>query len=101
MVLEASGVERGICLVLGSGQPAFWHTLAEESHLRVMAGVTSGSGSLADIRQSLTEAGSYGARVHAQSIDLKSAPPLIDFLRTYWFGKIGIQPVRQKPWHSW
>ena len=91
MVLEASGVERGICLVLGSGQPAFWHTLAEESHLRVMAGVTSGSGSLADIRQSLTEAGSYGARVHAQSIDLKSAPPLIDFFANL---------LVWKDWHS-
>ena len=78
-ILEASGVERGICLVLGSGQPAFWHTLAEESHLRVMAGVTSGSGSLEDIRQSLTEAARFGARVLAQRLDLNSTPPMVDF----------------------
>ncbi len=69
-VLERTGVDRGICLVLGSGEGRLAYELARGSRLRVV-GVDTSRERIAEARRLHARAGSLGGRVtfrHVESL---------------------------------
>jgi len=61
-ILDAAGVRRGICLVLGAGTGRLARALAEASDLQVL-GVEPDAAKVAEARRHLADAGLYGRRV--------------------------------------
>jgi len=75
-VLSASGVGRGICLVLGSGSGRLCYELARRSELRVI-GVDTNADRVATARRALLAAGVYGGRVAIHRVDSLDALPTV------------------------
>ena len=67
-ILASTRVDRGICLLLGSGDGRLAYELARQSRLRVI-GVETSAERVAASRRALSRAGVYGARVAVHRVD--------------------------------
>ncbi len=61
-ILEATGVERGFCLVVGAGEGRLAYELAKRSDLEIY-GIESDPDKVASAREKLSSAGYYGSRI--------------------------------------
>jgi len=73
-ILEDSGISRGYCLVLGSGNGRFAYELARRSRLRVV-GVEADPDTVAEARSLLTREGIYGPRATVREVESLSRLP--------------------------
>jgi len=75
-ILDATGVRRGICLVLGSGAGRLAFELAKRSDLRVV-GVETDQAKVDAARRRLMSAGIYGSRITVHKVESLSAIPFV------------------------
>jgi len=74
-ILEETGITRGICLLIDSGDGVLAHELAQQSQLRII-GLGENHENVRLARRLLTSAGSYGARVTVHLFDPTNPLPL-------------------------
>ncbi|MHC4984311.1 MAG: outer membrane protein assembly factor BamB family protein, partial [Planctomycetota bacterium] len=86
-ILSATGIDRGVCLVLGSGEGRLAYELARRSRLRVIGVDTSAAG-VAASRRALLAAGMYG-RVTTHHVESLSELPIVgDFANLVVSGRV-------------
>ena len=72
-ILKQSGIKKGYCLVLGSGEGRLAYELARRSELTII-GVERDAAKVAAARAALDSAGLYGVRVTVQQWDKATLP---------------------------
>ncbi len=75
--LNTTGIDRGICLMFGTGDGRLAYHLARSSHLRVMCLETDGK-IVQQLRNELQHAGTYGSRISLLQIPAWDRVPLPD-----------------------
>ncbi|TEU03523.1 MAG: methyltransferase domain-containing protein, partial [Candidatus Aminicenantes bacterium] len=72
-IIRESGIQKGYCLVLGSGTGRLAYELAKRSELKII-GIEKDQKKVAAAKQALDSAGIYGSRIVVESWDLPDLP---------------------------
>ncbi|MGD9854563.1 MAG: PQQ-binding-like beta-propeller repeat protein [Planctomycetaceae bacterium] len=75
-ILETSGVDQGICLVIGNGEGRLAWELARRSRLRVVC-VDTDPAKVDAARRAYLQAGVYGSRIAAQRVESYAELPFV------------------------
>lgn len=76
-ILSHTGIQQGICLVVGSNEGRLARELAQRSRLRII-GVEDDPEKVERSRDALKKAGVYGARITIHHVDRLDALPFVD-----------------------